>query len=65
MIGWNNINCSVGGSSPAGCGEEGITSDWSAHLAIKASAKMSDDLKPKIQEHYDEISPYYHDLWGR
>lgn len=26
---------------------------------------MSDDLKPKIQEHYDEISPYYHDLWGR
>jgi len=26
---------------------------------------MTDDLKPKIQEHYDEISPYYHDLWGR
>jgi len=23
------------------------------------------DLKPKIQEHYDELSPYYHDLWGR
>jgi hypothetical protein len=24
-----------------------------------------EQLKAKIKEHYDELSPYYHDLWGR
>ncbi len=23
------------------------------------------ELKAKIKEHYDDVSPYYHDLWGR
>jgi hypothetical protein len=32
-------------------------------MAQLEATKVDKDIKDKIKEHYDKLSPYYHDLW--